>query len=107
MATSEFIGRVAARAIQRWHLRPMERSKAALLPTIGYAGGNVRELGLEEIWNSSSEIHFGRLRSVDDLWGFCRSCYYADVCRGGCTWTSHSLSGHLGNNPYCHYERLN
>jgi Y-X(10)_GDL-associated radical SAM protein len=76
------------------------------LPTIGYAGGNVRDLGLEEIWNSSSEIHFGRLRSIDDLWGFCRSCYYADVCRGGCTWTSHSLLGRPGNNPYCHYRAV-
>lgn len=52
------------------------------LATVGFAGGNVRDLTLEEIWRSSAEIHFGRLRSVDDLWGFCRSCYYADVCRG-------------------------
>jgi hypothetical protein len=66
----------------------------------------VRDLTLEQIWKSSKEIHFGRLRSVDDLWGFCRTCYYADVCRGGCTWTSHSLLGRPGNNPYCHYRAL-
>lgn len=76
------------------------------LPTVGYTGGNVRDLSLEEIWESSKEIHFGRLRSKQDLWGFCRSCYYADVCRGGCTWTSHSLLGRPGNNPYCHYRAL-
>jgi Y-X(10)_GDL-associated radical SAM protein len=76
------------------------------LPTIGYSGGNIRDLKLEDIWNSSPEIHFARLRSVDDLWGFCRSCYYADVCRGGCTWTAHSLLGRPGNNPYCHYRAL-
>lgn len=76
------------------------------LATVGFAGGNVRDLTLEQIWQSSPEIHFGRLRSVDDLWGFCRSCYYADVCRGGCTWTSHSLLGRPGNNPYCHYRAL-
>lgn len=74
------------------------------LATVGFAGGNVRDLTLEDIWRSSKEIHFGRLRSVDDLWGFCRTCYYADVCRGGCTWTSHSLLGVPGNNPYCHYR---
>lgn len=51
-------------------------------------------------------MHFGRLRSVNDLWGFCRDCYYADVCRGGCTWTSHSLLGRPGNNPYCHHRVL-
>jgi radical SAM protein with 4Fe4S-binding SPASM domain len=76
------------------------------LATVGFAGGNVRDLTLEQIWKSSKEIHFGRLRSVEDLWGFCRSCYYADVCRGGCTWTSHSLLGRPGNNPYCHYRAL-
>jgi Y-X(10)_GDL-associated radical SAM protein len=74
------------------------------LATVGFAGGNVRDLTLEDIWRSSKEIHFGRLRSVEDLWGFCRTCYYADVCRGGCTWTSHSLLGIPGNNPYCHYR---
>ncbi|WP_323117816.1 GDL motif peptide-associated radical SAM/SPASM maturase [Burkholderia alba] len=76
------------------------------LATVGFAGGNVRDLSLEDIWHDSEAIHFGRLRSVDDLWGFCRSCYYADVCRGGCTWTSHSLLGKPGNNPYCHYRVL-
>jgi Y-X(10)_GDL-associated radical SAM protein len=76
------------------------------LATIGFAGGNVRDLTLQEIWKSSKAIHFGRLRSVADLWGFCQTCYYADVCRGGCTWTSHSLLGTPGNNPYCHYRAL-
>jgi Y-X(10)_GDL-associated radical SAM protein len=76
------------------------------LPTVGYAGGNVRDLTLDEIWRTSGSIDFARLRSVDDLWGFCRTCYYADVCRAGCTWTSHSLLGRPGNNPYCHYRAL-
>jgi len=76
------------------------------LPTVSYAGGNVRDLSLADIWDTSEEIHFGRLRSADDLWGFCGTCYYADVCRGGCTWTSHSLLGRPGNNPYCHYRTL-
>ena len=76
------------------------------LATTDYAGGNIRDLTIEQIWNHSAAIHFGRLRSVDDLWGFCRTCYYADICRGGCTWTTHSLFGHPGNNPYCHYRAL-
>jgi radical SAM protein with 4Fe4S-binding SPASM domain len=76
------------------------------LATVGFAGGNVRDLSLEQIWKTSKAIHFGRLRTTADLWGFCRSCYYADVCRGGCTWTSHSLLGVPGNNPYCHYRAL-
>jgi len=76
------------------------------LPTVGYRGGNVREARLEDIWHGAEEIHFGRLRSVDDLWGFCRTCYYADVCRGGCTWTADALFGKPGNNPYCHHRVL-
>ncbi len=76
------------------------------LATVGYAGGNVRDLSLEEIWHTSEAIHFARLRSIDDLWGFCRSCYYAEICRAGCTWTAGSLLGKPGNNPYCHYRVL-
>ncbi|MGC0152644.1 GDL motif peptide-associated radical SAM/SPASM maturase [Chromobacterium vaccinii] len=76
------------------------------LATVGFSGGNVRDMKLEDIWRYSEGMHFGRLRSVDDLWGYCRGCYYNDVCRGGCTWTSHSLLGKPGNNPYCHYRAL-
>jgi len=74
------------------------------LPTVGYAGGNIRDTTLEAIWLAAAEG--GALRPADDLWGFCASCYYADVCRGGCTWTSHSLLGRPGNNPYCHHRAL-
>ena len=76
------------------------------LPTSEYSGGNVRDLSLEQIWNHSSQLRFTRDRTVEDLWGFCRTCYYADVCRGGCTWSAHSLLGRPGNNPYCHYRAL-
>jgi Y-X(10)_GDL-associated radical SAM protein len=74
------------------------------LPTVGYAGGNIRDTTLEEIWLTAADG--GALRPADDLWGFCATCYYADVCRGGCTWTSHSLLGRPGNNPYCHHRAL-
>lgn len=76
------------------------------LRTDGYAGGNVRDASLEEIWNHSEAIHFGRTRTRDDLWGFCGTCYYADVCQAGCTWTADSLFGRPGNNPYCHHRVL-
>jgi hypothetical protein len=49
---------------------------------------------------------FNRSRGVEHLWGFCRSCYYAEACRGGCTWTADSLLGRRGNNPYCHHRVL-
>jgi radical SAM protein with 4Fe4S-binding SPASM domain len=71
-----------------------------------YAGGNVRERSLRDIWENAEPLAFTRRRTVDDLWGFCRTCYYAEVCMGGCTWTAHSLFGRPGNNPMCHHRAL-
>lgn len=76
------------------------------LATSLYASGNIRDLSIEDIWRNTDRIAFGRSRSVDELWGYCGSCYYADVCRAGCTWTSESLLGKRGNNPYCHHRVL-
>lgn len=74
------------------------------LATNGYAGGNIRDLGIEAIWEGNRER--GTLQPSKEMWGFCGSCYYADVCGGGCTWTAHSLLGVPGNNPYCHHRAL-
>jgi Y-X(10)_GDL-associated radical SAM protein len=76
------------------------------LPTAQFSGGNVRDMTIEDIWTYSREIRFSRDRQIHELWGRCRGCYYADVCRGGCTWTSTVLFGRPGNNPYCHYRAL-
>jgi radical SAM protein with 4Fe4S-binding SPASM domain len=76
------------------------------LPTSAYVGGNVRDRSLRDIWLQSRELRFTRARPVDELWGHCRSCYYAEDCLGGCTWTSHVLFGRRGNNPYCHHRAL-
>ncbi len=76
------------------------------LPTTQYAGGNIRDLSLEQIWRQTPELSFTRSSRKDSLWGFCRTCYYAEACQAGCTWTSHSLLGRPGNNPYCHHRVL-
>jgi radical SAM protein with 4Fe4S-binding SPASM domain len=76
------------------------------LPTSEYSGGNIRDKSLREIWTKSPELAFTRARTVDDLWGRCKTCYYADACRAGCTWTTHVLFGRPGNNPYCHYRAI-
>jgi radical SAM protein with 4Fe4S-binding SPASM domain len=75
------------------------------LPRV-YAGGNVRDKSLREIWETAEPLAFTRRRTVDDLWGYCHGCYYAEVCMAGCTWTSHALFGRAGNNPMCHYRAL-
>jgi radical SAM protein with 4Fe4S-binding SPASM domain len=71
-----------------------------------YAGGNIRNMRLKQIWETSEPIAFNRRRTVEDLWGFCRTCYYAETCMAGCTWTSHALMGRHGNNPMCHHRAL-
>ncbi len=74
------------------------------LPTEAYRGGNVRTMSVGDLWQSSERIRFARDRTVDALWGFCRTCYYADVCRAGCTWTAHTTLGKAGNNPFCYHR---
>jgi Y-X(10)_GDL-associated radical SAM protein len=76
------------------------------LATVDYTAGNVRTASVEDIWRYAERMRFGRLGSIDELWGYCRTCYYADLCRGGCTWTFQSLLGRRGNNPYCHHRTL-
>ncbi len=76
------------------------------LATSRWSGGNVRTTPLKEIWERATPLRYTRDRTVDDLWGFCKTCYYADNCRAGCTWTGDSLFGKPGNNPYCHHRAL-
>ena len=74
------------------------------LPTAPYTGGNVRDRSLKDLWENAPEISFTRDRTTDELWGFCKTCYYADECRGGCSWTAHCTTGRRGNNPFCYHR---
>jgi radical SAM protein with 4Fe4S-binding SPASM domain len=78
------------------------------LQTTSYVGGRLGgrdgDRTLRDIWDNTPELAFARVRTVDDLWGFCRTCDFAEVCMGGCTFTAHAVLGRPGNNPYCHYR---
>ncbi len=76
------------------------------LPTDDYAGGNIREKSLREILYESDRLTFNDDGGVDHLWGFCKTCEFAEVCRGGETWTSHVFFDRRGNNPLCHHRSL-
>ena len=76
------------------------------LPTAAWGGGNIRDAKLLDIWERAAPLRYTRDRTVEDLWGYCRTCYYADHCRAGCTWTSDVFFGRPGNNPYCHHRSL-
>lgn len=74
------------------------------LQTSRYVGGNLRQRSLRSIWNDTEQLSFTRTRTVEDLWGFCRTCPFAQVCMGGCTFTAHAIFDRPGNNPFCHYR---
>jgi radical SAM protein with 4Fe4S-binding SPASM domain len=76
------------------------------LPTEKWASGNVRDDRLVDIWERGGPIRYTRDRTVEDLWGYCRDCYYADTCRSGCSWMGDTLLGKPGNNPFCHHRAL-
>jgi radical SAM protein with 4Fe4S-binding SPASM domain len=69
-------------------------------------GGNLRVTPLAQIWAEAPQLRYTRERTIDDLWGYCRGCYYNDLCMGGCTATSEPLLGRPGNNPFCHHRAL-
>ena len=69
-------------------------------------GGNVREQSLLQLWEEAPQIRATQRRTVDDLWGYCRECYYAETCMAGCTATAEPLFGRPGNNPFCHHRVL-
>lgn len=73
------------------------------LQTAHYVGGNLKQRPLAELWETP-EVGFARRRTVEDLWGFCRTCPFAETCLGGCTFTAHAVLGRPGNNPYCHFR---
>lgn len=80
------------------------------LPTAAYTGGNIRNHPLREIVENTEELRFnlgaGTPQGTEHLWGFCKTCEFAELCRGGCTWTAHVFFNRRGNNPYCHHRAL-
>ncbi len=76
------------------------------LPTADHTAGNVRDAPLVEIWERGLALRRIRDQRVDELRGFCRGCYYADECRGGCNFTAQAIMGDIGDNPLCHHRAL-
>ncbi|ASD68804.1 MULTISPECIES: radical SAM protein [Pseudoalteromonas] len=80
------------------------------LPSEEYTGGNIRERTLKDIYENAPELNFNSQEmddaSIAHLWGNCKGCKYAKLCRAGCNWTAHVFFGKRGNNPYCHHRAL-
>ncbi|MEH2007624.1 nif11-class peptide radical SAM maturase 3 [Nostoc sp.] len=80
------------------------------LPTTAYTGGNIRDYSLRRIIEETEELRFNlgadTPKGTSHLWGFCKTCEFAELCRGGCSWTAHVFFDKRGNNPYCHHRAL-
>ncbi|NMG20046.1 nif11-class peptide radical SAM maturase 3, partial [Brasilonema bromeliae] len=80
------------------------------LPTSAYTGGNIRDHSLRTIIEETEELRFNlgadTPKGTEHLWGFCKSCEFAQLCRGGCSWTAHVFFDKRGNNPYCHHRAI-
>ena len=80
------------------------------LPTSAYTGGNIRDYSLRTIIEETEELRFNlgadTPKGTEHLWGFCKTCEFAELCRGGCSWTAHVFFDRRGNNPYCHHRAL-
>jgi nif11-class peptide radical SAM maturase 3 len=80
------------------------------LPSVPYTGGNIRTRSIKEIVEQTEELRFnlpaGTPQGTDHMWGFCKTCEFAEICRGGCSWTAHVFFDKRGNNPYCHHRAL-
>lgn len=80
------------------------------LPTAAYTGGNIRDRSLRDIVEQAAELRFNlgadTPQGTEHLWGFCQTCEFAQLCRGGCSWTAHVFFDRRGNNPYCHHRAL-
>jgi len=71
-----------------------------------FVEGNVCDEPLRDIWFREGAFAYNREHSVSTLGGFCKTCDYAEICRGGCTWTCYAEGGFVRDNPYCYWRQL-
>lgn len=64
--------------------------------------GNTRERSLKEIWNDRNSFAYNRRFNCSMLTGYCKTCIYAGVCKGGCVRSASIEGGRC--NPYCLYK---
>ncbi len=70
-----------------------------------FVEGNIRGSSLRDVWSRPDAFAYNRQFTPDRLSGFCRTCDYAEVCRGGCTWINFAHTGAGRDNPYCYWRQ--
>jgi radical SAM protein with 4Fe4S-binding SPASM domain len=71
-----------------------------------FVEGNIRTTPLRDIWFRKGAFAYNREFTVENLAGFCRTCDYAEVCRGGCTWVNFTHPSQGRDNTYCYWRQL-
>jgi radical SAM protein with 4Fe4S-binding SPASM domain len=66
-----------------------------------FVEGNVKEIGVKEIWNDKNRFCYTRRFEAKQLGTNCERCKFGRACKGGCGSMSYYLSGSLHNDPYC------
>ena len=61
--------------------------------------------GGNDIWFRPGAFAYCREFNLQSLGGFCRTCEYNDICRGGCTWLCFAEDSSLRDNPYCYWRQ--
>lgn len=69
-----------------------------------FAERDVRKETLKEIFYAKDFCAWNRrFNKYRKLGGFCKECEYGLICLGGCSDTAHSVTGNVGNNPFCYH----
>lgn len=67
-----------------------------------FAEKDLRKETLKEIFYAKDFCAWNRrFNRYKKLEGFCKECEYGLVCLGGCSDIAHSVTGNVGNNPFC------
>ena len=69
-----------------------------------FAERDARKETLKEIFYANDFCTWNkRFNKYKKLGGFCKECEYGLVCLGGCSDTAHSVTGNVGDNPFCYH----
>jgi len=69
-----------------------------------FVEGNLRDASLKAIWQRPDGFSYNRRAEGLKLEGFCATCRFSDICRGGCSCAAFGFSGSRFDNPMCFYR---
>lgn len=69
-----------------------------------FVEGSLRDEGLRAIWTRPGAFAYNRSEGTKKLAGFCATCRFRDICRGGCVWSAYTHSDGRFDNPMCFYR---